>query len=202
VPTPFWTRLVIGVAAALWLALALALKAPVEATWLKPAGAVMAVVVLLLLVFDRWAWRLLPHSITKRPDIHGTWRAELHYQWPDETPTQTKPCYLTVRQTYSTVTVDMHFDISDSRSCSAAIVCVNGRYSLWWNYWSAANTLQRDDNPPHRASAELVISLTPRLRLEGDYWTERKTRGRVITSGRSRRLYDDFTSAQQGDFSS
>jgi hypothetical protein len=201
VPTPFWTRLVIAVAAALWLALALALDAPVDATWLKPAGAVMAVVVLLLLGFDRWGWKLLPCSISRRPNVHGTWKAELHYRWPDGAPTQTKPCYLTIRQTYSTVMVDMHFDISDSRSCSAAVVCVNGRYSLWWNYWSAANTFERDGNPPHRASAELVIALKPKVRLEGDYWTERRTRGRVVTAGRSRHLYDDFASAVQGDYS-
>jgi hypothetical protein len=200
VPTPFWTRLVIGVAATLWFALALVLNAPVDAAWLKPAGAVMAVVVLLLLAFDRWAWKLLSCSVTKRPNVHGTWMAELHYRWPDGTPTQTKPCFLTIRQTYSTVIVDMHFDISDSRSSSAAIVCADGRYSLWWNYWSAANTLDRDGNPPHRASAELKIVLRPRMLLEGDYWTERKTHGRIVTLGRSRHLYDDFTSAEQGDY--
>jgi hypothetical protein len=200
-PTPFWTRLVIGLAAAIWFALALALKAPVDATWLKPAGAVMALVVLGLLAFDRWGWKLLPASVSKRPNVHGTWKGELQYQWPEGTPVQSKPCYLTVRQTYSAVTVDMHFDISDSESRSADIKCVNGRYSLWWSYWSAAKALHREDNPPHRGGAELVISLKPVVRIEGDYWTERKTRGRILTSTRSWHLYDDFAAAEAGDFS-
>lgn len=180
--------------------MALVLKAPVDATWLKPAGAVMSGVVLMLLAFDRWAWKLLPCSISKRPNIHGTWKAELHYQWPDGAPTQTKPCYLTIRQTYSTVTVDMHLDISASHSTSAAVVRSNGRYSLWWTYWNSANTLQRDDNPPHRASAAAGISLKPEMRLEGDYWTERKTRGRIVTLAHSKHLYDDFVSAERGDY--
>jgi hypothetical protein len=36
------------------------------------------------------------------------------------------------------------------------------------------------------------------LTLAGDYWTERKTRGRLTTSGRSKRLYDDYESAAEG----
>jgi hypothetical protein len=195
-PTPFWTRLIIGVAAGLWLALAIVFKAPVDATWLKPAGIVMSAVVLLLLGFDRWGWKHLPASITKRPNLRGTWKAELHYQWPEDTPTQTKPCYLTIRQTYSTISVDMHFDISDSESRSADIVTRNGRQSLWWSYWSAAKTLHREGNPPHRGGAELVISSKPVPRLDGDYWTERKTHGRLVATVRYKQLYDDFESAE------
>jgi hypothetical protein len=199
-PSPLWTRLIIAVAAALWFAMALALKAPVDAVWLKPAGAVMSVVVLLLLAYDRWAWRWLPTAVTKRPRVYGTWKAELQYQWPAGTATQTKRCYLTIRQTYSTISVNMHFDISDSESRSADIVTSNGKRSLWWSYWSAAKTLEREDNPPHRGGAELVISLKPSTRMDGDYWTERQTRGRIVTVGRCKQLYDGFADAERGDY--
>jgi len=199
-PTPFWTRLVLALAAGLWLALAFLLDAPVDAEWLQPLGAVMAAVVLLLLAFDRLAWRWLPLAVTKRPMLHGTWKSTLEFEWPGGTPPQSKECYLVVRQTYSTVTVDMLFDISSSQSRSAAIREVNGRRGLWWSYWSAARTLDREDNPPHRGGAELVISVKPVLRLEGDYWTERKTRGRILTHGRSKHIYDDFESARGGSY--
>jgi hypothetical protein len=46
-----------------------------------------------------------------------------------------------------------------------------------------------------------VIALKPRTRLEGDYWTERKTRGHIATNGYSKRAYDDFASAQKGSYS-
>ena len=197
-PTPFWTRLVIALAAGLWLALAFLLDAPVDTEWLRPLGAVMAVVVLLLLAFDRLAWRWLPLAVTKRPKLHGTWKASLEYEWPEGTRTQLKECYLVVRQTFSTVSVDMLFDISSSQSRSADIKEVAGRRSLWWSYWSAARTLDREDNSPHRGGAELVISLEPKLRLEGDYWTERKTRGGIVTHGHSKQIYDDFESARSG----
>jgi hypothetical protein len=100
-----------------------------------------------------------------------------------------------IRQTYSTITVDMHFDISDSHSRSAAFVETNGRRSLWWSYLSVAHSLEQPGNPPHRGGAELAISTRPKLSLAGDYWTERKTRGRVTTKGRSTHCYDDYQSA-------
>lgn len=199
-PTPLATRVIIGLSAGLWLVLALVLDAPVDKTWLKYVGALASVVVLLVLVFDRWAWRWLPVAVSKRPNLRGTWKAQLAYQWPDGTATQTKDCFIVIRQTYSTVTVDMHFDISDSHSRSAAIVETNGHQSLWWSYLSVAHSLEQVDNPPHRGGAELGISLKPRLSLAGDYWTERKTRGRLTTSGRSTHLYDDYVSAQAATY--
>jgi hypothetical protein len=198
-PTPTWTRLVIGLAAALWGLLAYLLKAPINATWLKPAGYVMSAVVLLLLMFDRWAWRWLPLGVVRRPNIRGTWKAALHYEWP-EGNRQTKDCYLVIRQTFSTVSVQMYFDISASESRSADIVEQNGRRSLWWSYWSAARPFDRENNPPHRGGAELSISTVPKVSLTGSYWTERKTRGEITTSGRSKKLYEDFAGAEQAEF--
>lgn len=194
-PTPLATRIVIVLSAGLWLVLAFVLNAPVDKTWLKYLGGIAAVVVVLMLAFDRWAWRWVPVALSKRPNLQGTWQAQLHYQWPEGTPTQTKECFIVIRQTYSAVTVDMHFDISDSHSRSAAIVETNGRRSLWWSYLSAAHSLEQENNPPHRGGAELVISLKPRLSLAGDYWTERKTRGRLTTTGHTKDRYDDYKSA-------
>lgn len=199
-PTPLATRIVIGLSAALWLALAFVLKAPVDKGWLKALGAIASVVVVLLLIFDRWAWRWLPVAVSKRPNLQGTWKAQLHYQWPEGTPTQIKDCFIVIRQTYSSVSVDMHFDISDSQSRSAAIVETNGRRGLWWSYLSVAHALEQEGNPPHRGGAELVISPKPKLSLAGDYWTERKTRGRVTTIGHTKQCYEDYQSALGGTY--
>jgi hypothetical protein len=198
VPTPLATRIIIGLSAALWLGLAFALDAPVDRTWLKYLGGIASVIVVLLLIFDRWAWRWVPVAVSKRPNLQGTWTSQLHYQWPDGTPTQTKDCFITVRQTYSTVTVAMHFDISDSESRSADIVLTNGKRRLCWSYYSVAHTLEQADNPPHRGGAELVVSPKPTMSLAGDYWTERKTRGRITTTQRSKVLYEDYASAIAG----
>lgn len=198
-PTPVWTRIVIALAAALWFAIAYALDAPLDAKWLKPAGFVMSGVVLALLAFDVLLWRWLPLVVTKRPNIRGTWKAELHYQWPEDEPPKSKDCYLVVHQTFSTVSAQMYFDISSSESRSADIRTQDRRRSLWWSYLSMAYEFD-NANPPHRGAAEVVISTVPKTILQGTYWTERKTKGSITTSGRSKKLYEDYHQASRGKY--
>jgi hypothetical protein len=198
-PSALWTRIVIGLAAALWGGMAWALNAPLNAVWLKPAGAVSSIVVFALVAFDVFAWRWLPLFITKRPNVRGTWAAQLEYTWPCGTPPKTKPCYLVIRQTFSTVSVRMYFDISSSRSLSADVRLNDGQYSLGWAYSSEAHQLDRE-NPAHRGAAELVIATVPRRSLRGTYWTERKTTGRITTTGWSKHLFDTFEAAKGGEY--
>lgn len=198
-PTPFWTRLVIALAAVLWFGIAYLLEAPVDDAWLKPAGYVVAAVVLLLLAFDTVLWRWLPLALTKRPNLRGTWRADLRYEWPPGSPAQSKDCYLLIRQTFSTVSIQMLFDISSSKSRSADIKNTDGHFELWWSYLSMAYQFD-PDNPPHRGAAEVAISVSGETSLEGEYWTERKTVGRITTSGRSKKLYDSYAKAQRATF--
>ena len=198
-PSPFWTRLIIGLAAGLWLVGALVFGAPVDAKWLKPAGFVMSAVVLLLLFFDTIAWRWLPLRLTKRPNIRGTWETDLHFIWPPDTPPQTKRCYLVVRQTFSTVSVRMYFDISSSESRAADIRARDGQQSLWWVYLGQAYQFDRE-NPAHRGAAELVIATVPQPSLDGTYWTERKTTGRLVTTGWSKHLFDSYSAAAAASY--
>jgi hypothetical protein len=204
-PTPFWTRVIIGLSAGLWLLIAFVLEVPVEKNWLKALGGIAAAVVAGLLVFDRWAWRWLPVTLPGHPKLHGTWNATLEFEEmeegaPSSGGTVRQDCFLVIRQTYSTVTVNMLFDVSTSESRSAAVCEQNGVLRLWFSYWSAAGALHRDGNAPHRGGAELVISQKPRLSLAGDYWTERRTRGRIETRGHSRYIYDDFAGACEGKY--
>lgn len=200
-PTPFWTRVIIVVAAAMWFGIALLLDAPVDATWLKPAGFVTAAVVLLMVAFDTLLWRLLPLRVTKRPILRGTWRAELTYRWPPEAAPTTKPCYLLIRQNFSTVSVRMFFDISSSESRSADISVSDGQYRLWWTYLSMAEQFDRD-NPMHRGAAEVAISVSGKTTLEGQYWTERQTVGRITAYAHSRKFWDSFAKAEHAKFDS
>src|SRR5919108_3241980 len=111
-PTPFWTRVVVLLAAGFWLVLAFVLNVPVDKTWLKSLGGIASGVVLALLAFDYFLWRWLPVAITRRPMLRGTWKATLEYRWPATGPAETKDAFIVVRQTYSTISVGMLFDIS------------------------------------------------------------------------------------------
>jgi SMODS-associating 2TM, beta-strand rich effector domain len=197
-PTPSWTRIVVALAAGAWFVTALLMDVPVDQEWLRPLGSATSAVVLLLLAFDRWLWRLFPTKVIGRPKLYGTWGATLEY---DDTATGErvhKPCFIVIRQDYSRVRcVDLFTDISVSRSENAAILGEDGRRSLWFSYWSGAHALERDGNPPHRGAAQLTIATKPTVKLAGDYWTDRQTRGRIAADTRTRHCYDDYASAAE-----
>jgi hypothetical protein len=65
---------------------------------------------------------------------------------------------------------------------------------------SEKNALEPDTNPPARGAADLTVAVRPKLHLEGDYWMERGTKGRVQTTGYTRTIYDTFAGAQAGGY--
>lgn len=204
-PTPGWIRIVIGLAAAIWLGVAIILEVPVDQRWLRALGAVISVVVLLLVAFDRWMWKWPGiRRLVKRPVLAGTWKAMLSSNWPDpDTGEVILPmdAYFVIRQTYTRVSVRALFRGSNSEHIVGDLVeSTTGPPVLWFMFRSEARTLNRDGNPPRRGAAALVVSSVPRLQLRGDYWTEVGTRGQVITHGHSGRLYDDFDQAAGGRY--
>src|SRR5688572_5915097 len=115
-PSPTWTRTIIFAAAAVWALLALASGETLEWSWARWLGIAAAILVFALLVFDRWVWRWPGvRNVTSRPVLHGTWRTELRTSYEGRAE-ETIGSYLVIRQTYSTICVDMLFDRSQSTS--------------------------------------------------------------------------------------
>jgi hypothetical protein len=199
-PTSSWTRVVIALAAGLWVLIVFVSARPLEWWWAKPLGLVAALVVWILLAYDRWIWKWPGiRRLTKRPVLHGTWQAELKTDHPAREH-ETIESYVVIDQTYSRLCVRMLFDRSESQSMNGDIAYENGRCTLYYVFRSEKRALEREGNPPSRGGAELRIVRTPELRLEGDYWTEEKTRGQVATLGRSPVTYDSFADAAQGKY--
>ena len=120
--------------------------------------------------------------LSRRPVLHGTWKAELRTSFPDRADEEIE-CFIVVYQTYSRICIDMLFDRSSSRSMSADLLIEASRCVLYYVFHTHPDTLHRDGNPPARGGAALVIAREPRIHLEGDYWTERETRGWSARSG-------------------
>jgi hypothetical protein len=196
-PNSKWTRGVILAAAGLWVVAAFFMDIPVDRTWLKYLGLLATVVVWGVLAFDLWVWRWLPYWMVKRPNLKGTWKGTYTSSWetPDG-PSQPTEFYLVVRQTYSTIHVEAIYAISNSNSSTANITQGEGSPVLWYAYDSSAHALQTSGNPPHRGAARLSIQTEPRIVLAGDYWTSRKTVGRIDLSVRSSKCAGSFAGAQ------
>jgi hypothetical protein len=196
-PDSKWARGIILAAAGLWVVVAFFMGVPVDRTWLKYVGIIASVVVWGTITFDLFVWRWLPRWLVKRPNLRGTWRGTLASTWTgDGSPQQPREFYLVIRQTYSRIHIESFFDISDSCSTSADIVLGDGSPVLWYTYDSNAHALHTDNNPPHRGAVRLSVQTEPHLSMAGDYWTGRKTTGRMELSARSPKLVGSFAGAK------
>jgi hypothetical protein len=200
-PTARWTRIVIGLAGVTWAAILFASGSSLRASWAEPLGYAATIVVLLLLVYDRWVWCWpVVRRFTGRPVLQGTWKTELLTSY-EARKGEVIEAYLVIRQTYSKISVAMLFDRSTSQSRSADLIAEDGRWVLHYVYRSEKSTLERDGNPPARGAAELTVARRPSTSLEGDYWTEQGTRGQLRTVGHNKVLFDAYRDAQSGTFS-
>lgn len=201
-PTSTWTRAVILLAAAISGALALLQGAKIDSALLRTVIPASSAVILLLLVFDRWAWRWpLISELIDRPDLHGTWKCELRSNY-EERAGEAIESYLAIDQTYTRICIRMLFDRSQSISMSGDLVEEGGRCVLYYVFRSEKSALEPDSNPPARGAADLKVSRKPSLALAGDYWMERGTKGTLVTVGHSATLYDSFDAAGTGAFNS
>jgi hypothetical protein len=201
-PTARWTRVVIGLAAGVWVLILVATGGSVDAAWAQLLGYAASVVVLLLLAFDRWIW-CWPYvrRVVGRVSVRGTWRVELRSNYGPRKD-EVVEAYLVIRQTYSDVSVVMLTERATSTSRGADLGCVDGRWTLayWYTSTKHADAPDRATNPHARGAAELVVASAPVAHLEGDYFTEEGTTGRLRTTGHSTALFDTFATAPVADY--
>jgi hypothetical protein len=190
------------VAAALWGGMLVFEGVAVSGTWFRPFSTVVGVVLLLLVAFDLWAWRLrfLQGWFVPRPDLRGTWRVELQSDWKDPATNQVVgpiTAYLVVRQTYSTLSLRMLTRESSSELVAAEISkAVDGTYGLAAVYRNEPKLSVRDRSPIHYGAIVLDVQGEPVTDLVGHYWTDRSTRGQLKTIAHEMRLFSSFELAK------
>jgi hypothetical protein len=197
-PTANWARIVIAFAALVSAVIVLATGGTVDINLAKAVATASTVVILFLLAFERWLWRWPGiRRLHGRPIIRGTWKTELRTSYEGRKE-EVIECYLVIDQTYSRICTRMLFDRSRSSSMSGDLVRENGRCVFYYVFRSDKHALEPATNPPNRGAADLTIALKPSPHLEGDYWMEVGTKGRVRTTGHSKTAYDSFAGARQG----
>jgi hypothetical protein len=189
------------VAAALWGGMLVFEGVAVNGTWFRPFSTVVGVLLLLLVVFDIWAWRwrLLHGWFVPRPDLRGTWRVELQSDWKNPaTDTGVGPivAYFVVRQTFSSLSVRMVTAESSSELVAAEInKASDGTYRLAAVYRNEPKLSVRDRSPIHYGAFVLDVQGDPVKDLVGYYWTDRKSRGELRTLARHDSIAGSFKEA-------
>jgi hypothetical protein len=190
------------VAAALWGGMLVFEGVSVNGTWLRPFSTVVGVLLLLLVAFDLWAWRLriLHGWFVPRPDLRGTWRVELQSDWKDPaTDAVIGPivAYLVVRQTFSSLSIRMLTAESASELVAAEInKAGDGTYRLAAVYRNEPKLTVRDRSSIHYGALVLDVQGDPVKDLAGYYWTDRNSRGELRTLARHATIAGSFKEAQ------
>lgn len=154
----------------------------------------------LLLLWDRWIWKWkIAQAIPGvNRDISGTWEARLESFWTDPVTNKCpvpKTVYVVIRQTSSTASVTLISDESKSKSSLARVVKEIDSWLLHYVYTNEPRLEVRGHSPIHHGSAVLSVTGSPVKRLEGSYWTDRESKGRLSLTARSKKLAEDFQEA-------
>jgi hypothetical protein len=199
VPSRNLIQTIAAIVAAVYLISFAAQGAPVSDTWLAPFGSAVSAATLLLLAFDLWLWRLpLVCRLVKRPLVHGTWRGTLSsYYINPETNQRVAPApdvYFVIKQRFWSIT--MRLLTKESKPTSIVGVIDNqgdGSYAIISVYRNTPKLRVRDRSPIHHGAVMLDVSGKPATRLEGFYWTDRKTMGELDLTQRFGRLISDHS---------
>jgi hypothetical protein len=194
---------ILAAAVGLWGLMLLSQGVTVSAIMLRPFSAVVGALVLLLLAFDLWAWRLrlLQGWFVPRPDVRGTWRVELQSDWKKpETGEVAAPIvgFLVIRQTFSMISVRLLTAESSSELVGAEIAkAADGTYRISGIYRNEPKLSVRDRSPIHYGALLLDVEGEPVERLAGHYWTDRDTRGQIVSTAHRRDVLANFESASK-----
>jgi hypothetical protein len=180
---------------------------PLSLAHAAPFSAVVGVLLTAGYVFDRWLWRvwLLHGWFVRRPDIRGTWRAELQPIARDPILGVHAPLtdiYIGVLQSFSTLQLHLMTRESESWLLADGVKPSpkGGGYQISGVYLNQPKTSLRGSGSEIHYGAFVLDSHGPRQgnpsSLTGEYWTDRGTRGRMILSARAPTTYTRFEDAE------
>lgn len=195
------TRIAILLSAAIALVAVWLTTHKFDLTYAKAIVSASSIVVIGLLAFDSWAWRFWPFRlVVSKPILHGTWKLDQRTSY-ELRANETMEAYLVIDQRFSGIRrIEGLYEISNSHSLTADLAVDRSQCTLSFIFRSEAGTMHRDGNPPSRGASVLQVGRHPQLHLQGDYWMERGTTGRIESVGYSRTLYGTFASAQSAEF--
>lgn len=174
---------VMSVVGMIWLALVVVGAVGGNIHQVSTIADVVPVLLILAGVFERWGWRLpiLHPLVVQTPVVRGTWKGELESLWTDPTTGGHPPrkvVYLVVEQSLTQSAMRMFTDESSSEQIVGQVQKrSSARFVLSAIYQNTPTIDRRETSRPHLGAVMLEIHGHPPHRLEGEYWTERQSKG-------------------------
>lgn len=168
--------------------------------FMRPIPTVVTVDLLLVVFFMKWGWRwkLLQGWLVPFPDLNGTWQGYIQTNWKDEQGKTPGPIQviLKINQTFGRISCVMQTAEMESHSYVEGFCIDRERQirQLCYSYMSKPKVSLRDRSTPHDGTILFKIIGKPANKLEGEYWTQRKTMGTVTLTFLTKKLLDELPS--------
>lgn len=196
----------LAIMVAVWGGLLILSGTAVSADLLKPFSTAVGIISVCLVIFDKWAWRLpflYPWFVSK-PNLEGTWKGQILSSWIDpETKAKSPPldAYLVIRQTFSSIQMRLLSKELNSELLAGNFVReADGIVQIAAVYRGTPKLLIRGRSPIHYGGLILRVLGNVPYALEGEYWTDRDTKGEMRFGERSKIQYHEFESASTGKY--
>ena len=175
--------------------------------YVQPFGTVAGVLVTFGAAFELvlWRWSWLHGWFVKRPNLRGTWRVELQSDWINPDTNRGVPpivCYMGVVQTLSTLQMHLMTPESESWLIAERISPSPNEvgYQVAGVYTNRPQTHLRGARSEMHLGGLLLDTHGPTNypdTLAGEYWTDRKTKGRMTLTSRLPTVLTRFGDAEQ-----
>lgn len=185
------------VAVLAWAGLLLLSGVPVSAAWFSPFSTVVGILVVVLVLADRWLWRinLLRPWLFSTPDLRGTWKADVK---PTDPSRPDVAAFMVIRQTLSSISLRLFTSESHSESLSAKVVrCDDGTCTVAGVYRNTPRLEVRAESPVHHGGILLHVHGDAPQSLSGEYWTDRASQGEIHLTARIPQIAASFEEARR-----
>ncbi len=193
---------IVWAAALLWALLAIINGVAFSQTLFSLVSTVIGILVIGVAIFDRWLWKLsfLHPLAISAPVLEGTWKGELKSNYIDQKTGNVVPAieaYLFVKQTYSTITLRLMTKESSSESISTILMQRgdDGPFSLAGIYCNTPSPEVSERSPMHKGSVSFDVIDENAPLLDGEYWTNRLTKGSIRFDQRIKKGIRDYRTA-------
>lgn len=141
------------------------------------AGEAVSISVVLLGLYEKVLWRINPFESV--PKLAKHYKGTLKSSYDNKE----RNAELEIKQTLTSVHVTLITEESRSNSLSASVDDILGEMKLTYCYLNTPKSEYRDRSAIHYGTAHLTI--TKSQRLEGQYYTDRKTSGDMFFTAKN-----------------